>query len=76
MKDEEFVNVVNLSNRELSNEEEHVLSLGLNFAIMPRSLPKEKIIQEIELALAKLPTAARNRARVQIAEVFKMHQTT
>ncbi len=40
------VNVVNLSNRELSNEEEKVLSLGLNFAITPRSLPKEKIIQE------------------------------
>ncbi len=49
------VNVVNLSNRELSNEEK-VLSLGLNFAITPRSLPKEKIIQEIEPALAKLPT--------------------
>ena len=65
------VNIVNLSNRELSNEEEQVLSLGLNFAITPRSLPKEKIIQEIEPALAKLRTAAGNRARVQIAEVLR-----
>ena len=48
-----------------------MLSLGLNFAITPRSLPKEKIIQEIEPALAKLPTAAGNRARVQIAEVLR-----
>ena len=45
---------VNLSNRNLSKEEEQVLSLGLNFAITPSALPKEKIIQEIEPALSRL----------------------
>ena len=64
-------NVVNLSNRNLSKEEEQVLSLELNFAITPRALPKEKIIQEIEPALSRLPKQAGNQARVQITEVLR-----
>lgn len=65
------VNVVNLSNRILSKDEEQVLSLGLNFAITPRTLPKEKIIQEIEAALSRLSKQAGNQARVQITEVLR-----
>ena len=68
---ENRVSVVNLSNRNLSKEEEKVLSLGLNFAITPRTLPKEKLIQEIEPALSKLSKQAGNQARVQIAEVLR-----
>ena len=47
-----------------------VMSLTSAVAITPRSLPKEKIIEGIDPALAKLPPAAGNRARVQIAEVL------
>ena len=65
------VNVINLSNRNLSKEEEQVLSLGFNFAITPRALPKEKIIQEIEPALSRLPKQAGNQAGVQITEVLR-----
>ena len=64
------VSVVNLSNRNLSKEEQ-VLSPGLNFAITPRTLPKEKLIQEIEPALSKLSKQEGNQALVQIAEVLR-----
>ena len=33
------------------------LSLGINFAITPRTLLIEKIVQEVEPALSKLPIA-------------------
>jgi hypothetical protein len=46
--------------------------LGLNFAITPRTLPKEEIIQEIEPALSRLiPKPAVNQTRIQIAEVLR-----
>ena len=63
--------MVNLSNRSLGKEVEQVLSLGLNFAVTLRALPKEKIIQEIEPALSRLSKQAGNQARVQIAEVLR-----
>ena len=40
--------VINMSARRLTPVEEDVLALGLNFAVVPRVLPKEEFVQRLE----------------------------
>ena len=44
--------VINRSARNLTPVEEDVLALGLNFAVAPRVLPKEEIVQRLEPKLS------------------------
>lgn len=46
--------VMNLSQRKLTTEEERVLSLGMNFAIAPKTTPILDIVASVEQGLQKL----------------------
>ena len=50
--------VMNLSDRQISDDERSILSKGLNFAITPTALPAEEIIAGTEV-VAKYMTAQR-----------------
>ena len=49
--------VINLSKHKLTETETDVLSLGLNFAVTKKTLPKQNIIAEVEKGIRKLPNA-------------------
>ena len=46
--------VINRSAKNLTPIKEDVLALGLNFAVVPRVLPEEKIVQHLEPKLFHL----------------------
>ena len=46
--------VVNLSNKNLSEDERKVLSLGLNFAVSQDYIPKTEILANIEKGIKNL----------------------
>ena len=62
--------VINRSARNLTPVEEDVLALGLNFAVVPRVLPKE-IVQRLEPKLFHLKNDVASNIRVQITEVLR-----
>ncbi len=43
-----------MSERKLTQAEEDVLALGLKFAVVPRIIPKEEIVQRLEPKLYHL----------------------
>ena len=63
--------VVNLSQRPLSSTENKVLSLGMNFALPPKSIPVEDIIQSTEPALQHLNKTTADDVRIQLYQVLK-----
>ena len=63
--------VINRSARNLTPVEEDVLALGLNFAVAPRVLPKEEIVQRLEPKLFHLKNDVASNIRVQITEVLR-----
>ena len=63
--------VINRSARNLTPVEEDVLALGLNFAVAPRVLPKEEIVQRLEPKLSHLKNDVASNIRVQITEVLR-----
>ena len=63
--------VINRSARNLTPVEEDVLALGLNFAVVPRVLPKEEIVQRLEPKLFHLKNDVAGNIRVQITEVLR-----
>lgn len=63
--------VINLTNQELTLDEEDLLKLVLNFSIAPRKIPKETIVQQIEPVLYKLPNVTADKVRVQITESIR-----
>ena len=63
--------VINMSARRLTPVEEDVLALGLNFAVVPRVLPKEEFVQRLEPKLYHMTNDAASNIRVQITEVLR-----
>ncbi|XP_071801298.1 uncharacterized protein [Asterias amurensis] len=63
--------VVNLSNRSITETETSVLSLGMNFAQPPKSIPTEEIIQSTEQALKHLSKTEKIDVRIKINEVLR-----
>lgn len=62
--------VHNLSKRELNEDVENVLNLGLSFAITPKCIPKEEIVQQRESTLAQMPAETDSNIRVPIANTL------
>ena len=62
--------VVNLSQRTLTPIETSVLSLGMNFALTPKYIPTEEIIQSVEPALRRLNKTAADDVRLQMSDVL------
>ena len=60
-----------MSARRLTPVEEDVLALGLNFAVVPRVLPKEEFVQRLEPKLYQMTNDAASNIRVQITEVLR-----
>ena len=63
--------VINRNARNLTPVEEDVLALSLNFAVVPRVLPKEEIVQRLEPKLYHLKNDVASNIRVYIAEVLR-----
>ena len=63
--------VINRSARNLTPVEEDVLALGLNFAVAPRVLPTEEIVQRLEPKLFHLKNDVASNICVQITEVLR-----
>ena len=63
--------VINRSARSLMPVEEDILALGLNFAVVPRVLPKEEIVQRLGPKLFHLKNDVASNIRVQITEVLR-----
>jgi hypothetical protein len=64
--------VINMmSARRLTPVEEDVLALGLNFAVVPRVLPKEEFVQRLEPKLYHMTNDAASNICVQITEVLR-----
>ena len=62
--------VRNLSNRVLTDNEEQVLMLGLNFAITPKQIPTADIISSMEATARQLDAPTANSLRVGISNVL------
>ena len=73
---ESFTNhtVVNMSQRILSPGETKVLSLGLNFALVPQSSPVEDIIQRTEPTLRHLDKSTADEIRLQVHQALRKHK--
>ena len=64
--------VVNLSKRNLDDNEQQVLSLGLNFAVPPRETPKLDIIAEVEKGLTRVQdTLTADRIRLEVSQALR-----
>ena len=66
--------VVNMSHRTLSDHETKVLSLGMNFALVPQSSPVEEIIQRTEPTLRHLDKSTADEVRLQVHQVLRKHE--
>ncbi|XP_046409073.1 uncharacterized protein LOC124173954 [Ischnura elegans] len=63
--------VINLSQVNLSDSATSILSKGLNFAIAPRSIPKEEIITGVENALRKLRKSEADEIREEVSHIIR-----
>ena len=63
--------VINRNARNLTPVEEDALALSLNFAVVPRVLPKEEIVQRLEPKLYHLKNDVASNIRIYIAEVLR-----
>ena len=62
--------VINLSSKQLSDQQEKVLAKGLKFAPAPKSIPIKEIIAAVEPALRTAPQQAAANARVRIVSLL------
>ncbi|XP_071501364.1 uncharacterized protein [Diadema antillarum] len=62
--------VVNLSRRQLTKDEQQVLSLGLNFAVAPKQVNRKDFIQRIEPGLKHLSRSQADSVRIQITQAL------
>ncbi|GJQ83236.1 hypothetical protein Trydic_g8834 [Trypoxylus dichotomus] len=60
--------VVKLSSRPLSDNEGLVLAKGLNFAVSPKNIPTEGIIDEVESSIGALPSVVDDQVRFESAK--------
>ena len=66
--------MINLSKHKLLEEENDVLSRGLNFAIVTNYLPKQQILAEVETGLQRLPENKANFIRNQTTNILNQKQ--
>ena len=62
--------VINLSKRTLTTDEEEALSLGLNFALLPKTMPVTAIISNTESTARQLNPTAAEQLRAGVSEVL------
>ena len=62
--------VRNLSNRVLTEEENDVLALGLNYAITPKQIPTLDIIAAMEATASHLDEEAAQKLRLEVSSVL------
>ena len=56
----------------LNDNEQRVLSLGLNFAVLPRETPKRDIIAEVEKGLTRVQdTLTGDRIRLEVSQALR-----
>ena len=67
--------VINLSKQKLTKNETDVLSLGVNFAVTQKTIPKQNIIAEIEKGIRKIPNASANIIRGKIVNTLNQFNT-
>ncbi|XP_046397983.1 uncharacterized protein LOC124164734 [Ischnura elegans] len=63
--------IVNLTDLHIDDATTSVLAKGLNFAITPRDIPREKIITEVETGIRKLPRLVADEIREDVARVLR-----
>ena len=63
--------VYNLSNHQLSEAEKNVLSKGFNFAIAPKTIPKEEIISSIEASLTTVNQTIAEQIRQDVSKILR-----
>ena len=64
---------MNLSKKKLNNCEEKVLSLGLNFSVTTKRMPKTAIIANIEKGIKNLPKGKADAIRSKVVNILN-HQ--
>ena len=62
--------VVNISSKQLTEQQKSVLQKGMNFAITPTSLPSDEIIVPTEVACASLSETQANSLRTKVASAL------
>ncbi|XP_046406364.1 uncharacterized protein LOC124171266 [Ischnura elegans] len=63
--------IVNLTDLHIDDATTSVLAKGLNFAITPRDIPREKIITEVETGIRILPRLVADEIREDVARVLR-----
>ena len=66
--------VINLSKHKLLEEENDVLSRGLNCAIVTNHIPKQQILAEVETGIQRLPENKANLIRNQTINILNQKQ--
>ena len=66
--------MINLSKQKLLEEENDVLSRGLNFAIVTNHIPKQQILAEVETGIQRLPENKANLIRNQTINILNQKQ--
>ena len=66
--------MINLSKHKLLEEENDVLSRGLNFAIVTNHIPKQQILAEVETGIQRLPENKANLIRNQTINILNQKQ--
>ena len=66
--------VINLSDTTLTESQNQVLQLGLNFALAPKHVPVEKVIASVEKCLCKVTDAEATHIRSKVASAIKTHR--
>ena len=69
--DRDYSSVINLSDRPLSDTEQHLLEKGLNFAVSKQKLRVEEVISGVEPSLSKLPEDEAERIRSQLVGILR-----
>ncbi|XP_047002873.1 uncharacterized protein LOC124620249 [Schistocerca americana] len=62
--------VVNLSSHTLSEATTAILAKGMNFAVAPKRVPKEDIIESVEASVRHLPQAEAEKIRQETVRVL------
>ena len=66
--------VINISQKVLSNEEESILSKGLNYAVSPQKVPVTDYIVQTEKACRLLPPEDRDSLRSEVVHICRSHK--
>ena len=65
-----LLNVMNLSNKDLSQNTISELAKGPNFAVTSRKIPKEEIISQLESTIYRLPSEQVDNIRRQVTNIL------